>query len=393
MKFCDISSFYSPLGGGVRTYHDRKIAFFNKHPEHEYVLVIAGRDNGIKAEGRCRVYSARGFPVTRDGAYRQIFDAVEVRRILQRERPDVIEVGSPYLDCWLAPPSKRASSAVVSGLYHADVPGTYVAPALHACPLPLAKPIISLSEWYVARAYGRFDVTLAASRHAEQQLRRYGLTNTCCLPLGVDTALFHPNRRDQRVRASLGVGPEETLLLFAGRFRAEKDIETLLCALRELSTRRGLKIALAGRGPLADLVRQTARQHAGISCLGFIDDPLRIAVLFASADIYLAPGRHETFGLAALEALSSGVPVAAAGSGGNAELVEDSEAGALFAPGSARDLIRAVEEIRKADRPALGRRARAFVEGRFSWDRTFEAMVTKYRELQDAKGIRRHFAA
>ena len=247
---------------------------------------------------------------------------------------------------------------------------------------------MSICKWYVARAYGRFDMTIATSRHSERKLLSYGLTKTFYLPLGVDTSLFHPGRRDDILRSSLGVRPEDTLLLFAGRFRAEKGIDTLLSAVPTLSGRRGIKLALAGRGPLSDHAKATAQRYSNVSWLGFINEPVKIATLFASADIFVAPGPHETFGLAALEALSSGIPVAAAGSGGNAELINESRAGAVFQPGKPEDLIRCIEHIMQADKAMLRQRARAFVESRFSWERSFESMAAKYRELKDAKRIR-----
>ncbi|MBI5491277.1 MAG: glycosyltransferase [Deltaproteobacteria bacterium] len=385
MKVCDISSFYSDLGGGVRTYHHQKLAWFARHPEHEYVMIVAGPDNQLTPELGGRVYRVRGVPVSRKGHYRQLADYREIRRILQAERPDVIEVGSAYLDCWLAWAAGRDSRAVFSGFYHADFPDSYIAPAVSGLPAGLGRPFVNCWRHYVNFVYRRFDVTCVTSRYVQDKLRGFGLHNTFLVPLGVDTERFHPRERDERLRRELGVAPGETLLLYVGRFWSEKGIDVLASAMDALGRRPGLHLALAGDGALEDRVRAAAAPHPRIRLLGFVADPARLARLYASADVFLSPGPYETFGLTTVEALSSGVPVVAADGGGAGETVAASDAGRLFRAHDPRDFIRRIDELLAADLPALGRRARCFAERNYSWQRTFGRLVGRYAELCDAR--------
>ena len=383
MKLCDISSFYSDQGGGVRTYHRQKLAFFVAHPEHSYVLLVAGPRNEVREVPGGRIYTVRGLPVSHGGTYRQITDVLQVRRILRDERPDVIEVGSAYLDCWLAAASGIDWNPVVVGFYHADFPDSYMAPAVKRFPRAFGRPFVRFWHNYVRFTYQRFDATCVTSRYIEGKLRSYGVENTVLLPLGVDAELFHPRNRDEELRRQLGVGPGEKLLLYVGRFGTEKGIEVLIEALPRLAGMAGVHVVLVGIGPLEQELRARAgscpRQHV----LGYVSEPAELARLYASADLFLAPGPFETFGLSVLEAMASGLPVVAAGSGGAAELARQTTAGLTFRPGDADDFMRQVCLALCNDLRGLGRLARELAAGRYSWDRTFGSMVEAYEGLID----------
>jgi len=80
-----------------------------------------------------------------------------------------------------------------------------------------------------------------------------------------------------------------------------------------------------------------------------------------------------------------GLPVVSANSGGVAETVGPSGAGKLFKAHDERDFVHCVEEMLRADLPALGRKMRRYVMQNYGWDVTFQQMVDRYEELRDAK--------
>jgi alpha-1,6-mannosyltransferase len=385
VKICDISSFYSEQGGGVRTYHHAKFEYFAKHPEHQYVLVAAGRRNTRRVVEGGVVYTVRGFPVAKNGAYRQMWDWPQIRRILESEKPDVIESGSPYLDGWLALFGRKSWNPAVVGFYHADFPDSYMAPAVEGLPRALAKPFVGFWRKYVKMSYARFDATVVTTRYVDAKLHGYGLRNTVRVPLGVNTELFHPSRRSQALRDELGVRPDQKLLLYCGRFSSEKGIDDLCEAVRLLGHRSDLRFVLVGAGPWEDKVRAAVEQAENASIQGYISDREKLSSTIASADAFLAPGPYETFGLSVLEALSSGVPVVSADSGGAGEMVRSSAGGVVFRQGDGEDFARAIDSLVSADTCMMGNVARRFVEEDFSWDATFDRMCTVYEELRDAK--------
>jgi glycosyltransferase involved in cell wall biosynthesis len=106
-----------------------------------------------------------------------------------------------------------------------------------------------------------------------------------------------------------------------------------------------------------------------------------LADLVASADLFVAPCSHETFGLSALEALSSGVPVLSADRGGVSEQVLNSGAGALFESGSAASLADALRTLIQQDLPALGMKGRAYAEREHAWSHVFDRIFAVYRDV------------
>lgn len=383
MKICDLSSFYSDSGGGVRTYHLAKAAYFAERPHHRYVLIVAGAKEGVERRPGVTIYRVRGIPVSRGGAYRQIVDLGRARRLVQQERPDVLEFGSPYLDGWIARHAARADRAIVRvGIYHADVPDAYMAPLVRSWPAPLSRAFVELWRRYMRLAYGWLDATIATSRYSEIKLQQLGLRNVLRVPLGTDTALFDPARRSERLRGELGLTPEDRLAVFAGRFHPEKSIPALVAACQLATSRDArLKVLLVGNGPQEPLVRQAAASNPALRVLGYQADRQELARLLASADLYIAPGQHETFGLATLEAMSSGLPVVAAARGGAGDLVREAGIGRLFEPDQVEDLAQKLNALARDDLAGLSRRMRRFVLANYGWERTFDRMVDCYERL------------
>ncbi|MBN1773803.1 MAG: glycosyltransferase [Deltaproteobacteria bacterium] len=390
MRCCDLSSFYAENGGGVRTYHRHKLDWFARHPEHEYVLVVAGERPSRERVPGGTIIRVRGVPVTPDGTYRQILDLPAVRRVL-RKGFDVVESGSPYLDGWLALAGAHGTGARVTAFCHADVPDAYVAPAVAGLPRPLGERLVGLSRRYVRALYRRLDAVCVASHYVESKLHSYGVTNTLRTPLGVDPRRFHPDRRNRLVRQELRAADGDRLVLFVGRFHPEKELGPVLEAVRRLDGRPHLRFALVGGGPQAAEVHAALSSCRSATVLDYVSDPERVADLYAAADLYLAPGPHETFGLAVLEALASGLPVVAVDHGAAGEVVTAGGAGTLFRRGDGADLARRIDELLEADLGLLSRCARRIAEREYTWDHAFARQATAYATLcgvsQPAAGV------
>lgn len=180
-------------------------------------------------------------------------------------------------------------------------------------------------------------------------LRRKGFSRLVRWPLGVDTELFRP--RDQS-----GIQDRRPVFLYVGRVAIEKNVEGFLSL--DLPGSR----YVIGDGPQRTEL-QTRYPEARF--LGYQQGE-RLAALIAAADVLVFPSRTDTFGLVLLEALASGVPVAAYPVPGPRDAITDPAVGVLD-----DDLRRAALAALKLD-PAACRRyalgwswqnsARAFVE-------------------------------
>jgi len=146
-------------------------------------------------------------------------------------------------------------------------------------------------------------------------------------------------------------------------------------------------LVLVGDGP----EREGVEKLAGALGLGpyvtFLGEQLHLGGLFAQADLFVLPSEQESFGLAALEALASGVPVVASDVGGLPEVVRDGETGLLVPPHDPRALAVAVLELLRDEprRAAMGRAARADATARFRPGPVLDRFEALYRELLERR--------
>ena len=173
---------------------------------------------------------------------------------------------------------------------------------------PPGVPAARLADHFNRRTAASYDVVVCTTAWAAAEFRRLGAPNLLQVPLGVDLSCFCPERRDEGLRARLAPGGQ-ALLVHCSRLSPEKRPQRAIGALAELR-RRGLPAVLvvAGDGPQRRALQSQAR-GLPVRFLRHISDRGRLAQLLATADVVIAPGPVETFGLSALEALASGTPV------------------------------------------------------------------------------------
>src|SRR5690606_25995219 len=192
------------------------------------------------------------------------------------------------------------------------------------------------------------------------------------VPLGVDLERFRPDRWSAEVRAEYAP-PGTELVVLASRQSTEKRPDLAIDAAAQLlRDGRPVRLVVAGAGPLLPRMRRRA-EAAGLPhrFLSFVRDRDQLADLLACADVVVAPGPIETFGLAALEALASGTPVVCSATSALPEVV--GTAGAAAAPDPAT-LAVALHEVLDRDEDARRKEARARAE-LFPWSATGEAML------------------
>lgn len=172
-------------------------------------------------------------------------------------------------------------------------------------------------KWFTYSLLRRFHApsrgVMVATESVRSELAAHGFTNLVPWGRGVDPALFGPNLRDEL--------PEfkRPIFLSVGRVAQEKNLSAFLSL--DLP---GSKVVV-GEGPaLASLRRHFPDAHF----LGRRENGL-LARLYASADVFVFPSRTDTFGLVMLEALASGLPVAAYPVPGPLDVINGSGAGVL----------------------------------------------------------------
>jgi alpha-1,6-mannosyltransferase len=386
VKVLDITEFYSPVGGGVRTYLEAKARWISADRGMEHVIVVPGEGNGAVRWFGSKLYTVRGPRVPASPGYRFMTAGRKIGRILREERPDVVEIGSPFL---AARHALRAARRMVPrpklvGFYHCDARRVYVDFGLRRLPARFRESVGKRFERYLARVYGEMDLVVAASPAARAALERLGLRRVETVPLGVDTEVFCPERRDPGWRVEVGAVGGQSVLLYCGRLAVERGLDVVIAALPELHRLTGAKFVAIGEGQLRRRLEQLAASNpAMVAVLPFEADRARLARAYASADCYVAPFPMETFGLSAVEAMACGLPVVTVDRGAVADLARGANWARRYREGDPGDFIRAAGEILSAGGRTLGCEAAMAARRSFSWDGTFDTLGQIYGALVD----------
>jgi glycosyltransferase involved in cell wall biosynthesis len=361
--------FYGPISGGVRTYISHKRRFLAARG-HRHLLVVPAALHTVRDDAEGRTVTLRGLPVPGVPGYRMILGRRGAEATLVRERPDLVEVGDPYVLPWAAYRARARVGFPVVLFAHSDFVEAYVRPALGSAAASAA--------WAYARSvYRRADLVLAPSSAVAGTLASRGVPRVEVMPLGVDTARFRPGRRAAaELRRTLG-DEARPVCLYVGRLSPEKGLDTLIAALPHL-TAGGAALWVAGAGRLEGRLREAAARYP-VRLMGFVADPERLAAIYAAADVLVVPGEHETFGLTTFEALASGTPVAAVAAGGPAAVITP-EVGLLVPPRDPAALAGAALHLAADRGPARVAACRRLAEAH-AWEPALTRLLARYTRL------------
>ena len=359
MHLVDLTMFYAAEGGGVSTYLNAKSRWLARQGRMRHTILSPNVD-AAEAPARLRV---PGLALPGIHGYRMPLSVAAIARRLRSLRPDLIEAGDAGHCAWAALRARDRLGVPAVAFYHSDLP--------RLLQNRFGGAAAAMGARYLAQLYARFDLVLAPSRRMVEQLQAMGVHGALHQPLGIDSAVFHPRRRDPGLRARLGLAPDVCLLVYAGRFTADKKLDVLLEAMRRLG--RGYHLLLVGGGEPLPVA-------ADATLLPFQRDQRALARILASCDLLVHPGDCETFGLIVLEAMGCGLPVVVTTGGGIAELVAD-DTGVLAEPNCADSLAAAVRTACTRDLAALGAQARRKVETCFDWNRVFAQLMARYDHL------------
>ncbi|MEX2283687.1 MAG: glycosyltransferase family 4 protein [Gemmatimonadota bacterium] len=235
---------------------------------------------------------------------------------------------------------------------------------------PILRRIIASADHLLAASVEIRDVALGLYPHP----RAEALTN------GVDTSLF------QRVAPALPRAGRPRLIV-PRRLYEKNGVEYLVRAMPLIRREVDAEALLVGDGPERLRLEQIARELRVEDCVTFMGARPNSDMpgLYASAELAVFPSLMEATSVAALEAMSCQVPVAASNVGGLPEIVDDT-VGALFEPANPESLARTVTALlRGADLKALGARARQRVVQHWSLERLARKHQQIYRELLDQR--------
>ena len=392
----DFNNFWSPSGGGVRRYHLQKMAFYEKlssESEEQVLSVFVMPDSKTFTEKKSDslvIEHVEAFRFPGKWEYRFLWKPSQIEPVLAKYKPQVIEVGSPYL---LPTMVRRAAKkivpeAVLLSFWHADFPITYVQrPVTNKFGKALGNLSKNVAFWYARQEFKRFDGIQVSCNEVLRRLDRHKLPTSHWIPLGCDIQMFSPSKRDESLVQKLKDGyPDRLTIFFPHRFCEEKGIELLLGAYPILCEKLGCEPALvfAGTGPYLPQVQEAVEKYPHIQYAGFISSIDEMARHYASVDLGLALSGWETFGLSILESMACGNAQIGASTGAAAEHIRESGAGVVLKERTPQALADAIVELYHSDMAAMKQKARAYAE-KFSWADCFKRQLELYKLIYNQK--------
>jgi phosphatidylinositol alpha 1,6-mannosyltransferase len=294
------------------------------------------------------------------------FPQRSIEPLIEGFNPDVIHLASPFfLGKYATRIAQRLSIPTLS-IYQTDVAGF----ARH---YGLSIAHSQLTNW-VANIHKQTDRTLAPSSWSCEQLKSSGVDNVLLWQRGVDSVKFNPTKRSAELRNLLTANDTSKIIVgYVGRLANEKKIEDLA----PLHDRDDVQLVIVGDGPARQKLERALPRARFVGYQSGED----LAAHYASFDIFVHTGKHETFCQTIQESLASGVPVIAPNSGGPLDLVQHGRTGFLLDTSNSSDLIAAFELLTDArTRSLMGSTARESVTHR-TWEKVNNQLIDHYRDL------------
>ncbi len=241
--------------------------------------------------------------------------------------------------------------------------------------LPILEQLV---KGFLRKTHNRTRRTFAPSSDVIDRLQSMGIEDTRLLGRGVDSALFHPDKRDPDLRQRWGAAaPDATVALFVSRLAAEKNIPLAVRAFDHVRSRLpGAACVFVGDGPER---AKLEKAHPDFIFCG-MQQGESLARHFASGDLFVFPSVTETFGNVVTEAMASGLVTTAYDYAAPGRFIEDGVNGFLAKFDQEESFLQAIDRAIacRADWTKLRAAARRTAEG-LSWEKVVRDFS---RELQ-----------
>lgn len=290
--------------------------------------------------------------------------------VLRGFDPDVVHLASPALLGWGGVHAARYLGVPTVAVFQTDVAGFAES---------YGVGVLSRVSWaWTRRLHSKADRTLAPSTSAMENLEAHRIPRVFKWGRGVDITGFAPSARDEQLRAVWS--PEgKPIVGFVGRLAPEKHVERLAA----LAGRDDLQLVVVGDGVDRTKLR-TVLPTAVFT--GELHGP-ELAAAYASMDVFVHPGEHETFCQAVQEAMASGLPVIAPDAGGPRDLVAPYRTGLLLPVDEFESALPASVEHLIAERSRYSVAARRSVLTR-TWPAICDELIGHYEAVQGLRQLR-----
>ena len=283
---------------------------------------------------------------------------------------DIVHLASPALLGWGGMHAARYLGLPTVAIFQTDVAGFAESYGIG---------FTARAAWAWTRmVHSRVDRTLAPSTSAMENLVAHRIPRVHKWARGVDIGGFAPSARDERLRRQWS--PDgKPIVGFVGRLAPEKHVERLAV----LAGRDDLQLVVVGDG--VDRAKLESVLPRAVFTGALYGEQL--AAAYASMDVFVHPGEHETFCQAVQEAMASGLPVIAPDAGGPRDLVAPMHTGLLLPVAAFEDRLSTSVDHLLAERQRYSVAARRSVLGR-TWPAICDELIGHYETVLGTRGVK-----
>ncbi|MDO9227670.1 MAG: glycosyltransferase family 1 protein [Pseudomonadota bacterium] len=327
MRILFVTETYPPEINGVAMTTERMVRGLRERGH--WVGVVRPRQ-GIEATD-ADTWTVTGLPIPKyPGLHLGLPAWRRLGHVLDTQRPDLVHIVTEGPLGWAALWAARSRGLPMTSGYHThfdQYSGHY----------GLAWLMPWVTDWLDA-LHRRCQATLAPTPELAAALNARGIPNARAVGRGVDTRLFHPERRDAALRARWNLETDALACLYVGRLAPEKNLEVVERAFAAIAAHhRGARMVWVGDGPTLPRLRAAHPDHMFAGPRVGED----LAAHYASADLFLFGSLSETWGNVIGEALASGLGVVAYRRAAGEKLIREGENGISVPAGDAPAFVSA----------------------------------------------------
>jgi len=373
-------SYYPIIDGGAIAQHRIVHELIKKGHDVRVIAPAFSFKNTVEDENGSTIYRPRAFvlPFYMNNKYHFApFPLLNVKKIIEEFKPDVINVCSPYPISICAMIVAKKKHIPLVGSIHI-LPENVLAPFFSS---PLYATMVKYTWSYLVYFYNRVDWATVPTQTGATMYQQKGLkTSVSPISNGVNTEMFKPTNKGEYLRKRFNL-PEKPLILYTGRINQEKNVDVLVKAIPFVLKNVDAHFLFCGSGGLKPEMMKLTQELGVDSHTTFIDflDWADYPNIFTLADVFVMPAESELQSIVTLEAIATGVPPVVVNKGAVPELAS-AENGLVFEPQDSNQLACNIVSILSDEKLRNTMKANSL---RLSEQHSMNAVGTQYEQVYE----------
>jgi glycosyltransferase involved in cell wall biosynthesis len=373
-------SYYPIIDGGAIAQHRIVHELIKKGHDVRVIAPAFSFKNTVEDENGSTIYRPRAFvlPFYMNNKYHFApFPLLNVKKIIEEFKPDVINVCSPYPISICAMIVAKKKHIPLVGSIHI-LPENVLAPFFSS---PLYATMVKYTWSYLVYFYNRVDWATVPTQTGATMYQQKGLkTSVSPISNGVNTEMFKPTNKGEYLRKRFNL-PEKPLILYTGRINQEKNVDVLVKAIPFVLKNVDAHFLFCGSGGLKPEMMKLTQDLGVDSHTTFIDflDWSDYPNIFTLADVFVMPAESELQSIVTLEAIATGVPPVVVNKGAVPELAS-AENGLVFEPQDSNQLACNIVSILSDEKLRNTMKANSL---RLSEQHSMNAVGTQYEQVYE----------